>query len=584
MLSAGLEQYLFTIGIVIGFIGMAVSFAFSRRDVFSVLKKSGVTRKHLVIAFLITVLFVGLEVALVKPTQQLFFDDVIYQGGAASLLASGQAWMCNYGTPTQCFSGQIFHEPIGTSFNIALGFALFGASRATAFNTFIFMAALSVLATFFAAVLIFKRIEHALFAELLMALSPIILVWAAPTSSDLLVMAYSTIAVFAAMVFINKKSIWTFAFMLFSLSVLVYMKVNALLYIVIIAIAYILLDSSSIRKSIKENTRLIKRNILNTKALIVILLFVLTIVPMAIYANTQRVSDTYGYVGTYIPQTCSKSNVYINATGAIDFQNFKANLCSNVFFWFNAYQDSNGTYHIMQPVLFTALAIAGFVVLAVYRRRLAIAFLVWFGAIFLLYTAFYAGSVLFGVDWRFMLALIPPVSILGGFAIGSVLDATSWLTKSRIIYAAVAAIIIGALLYSLLSMYGSLSIQPSGIMQAEPARLYENFIYGNVTKIPASCLVFSFDPTLFLINNRSSTQFGDLANLRNNLTEYQNYTQRYGCLVIDYGFWCHTSLDNVNSCQTAMNEFSVKPIAEIYDTNVRGTFGLYTINGFNSSR
>ena len=44
---------------------------------------------------------------------------------------------------------------------------------------------------------------------------------------------------------------------------------------------------------------------------------------------------------------------------------------------------------------------------------------------FMLYTSFYAGGVLYGVDWRFMLSLAAPAAILGGYGVYGVAKTAS---------------------------------------------------------------------------------------------------------------------------------------------------------------
>jgi hypothetical protein len=235
----------------------------------------------------------------------------------------------------------------------------------------------------------------------------------------------------------------------------------------------------------------------------------------------------------------------------------------------------------MQPILFTALAILGIALLLAQRRRESVALLIWFAALFLLYAAFYAGSVLFGVDWRFMLSLIPVASLLGGYGAACILLPAGKAKTRRarsILKCGCAAIIVAALLFSTLSMASYLSISPSAIGQAQDARFYENFVYNDSHMIPPSCLVFSFDPTLFNINNRTSTQFDNITGLYN-ATVYGDYTNRYGCLVIDYGFWCYTS-QMQGICESAKANFLSETIANSsFDSSE--SYGFYRITALN---
>lgn len=131
-------QYLFTIGVLISFAGMLIGIFLSRRQIFDIFKERGVDLRRLLLSLAIVLVFVSAELAIVKPTQQLFFDDTIYQDMALNLLHMGQAWMCVYGSSSSCIIGNTFHEPIGTAFVLAIGFAGFGLSRATAYGTMFF--------------------------------------------------------------------------------------------------------------------------------------------------------------------------------------------------------------------------------------------------------------------------------------------------------------------------------------------------------------------------------------------------------------------------------------------------------------
>ena len=576
--SQGIDEYIFTIGMLVSFFGTVISLIMLRNEIADAFRKNGIKRVHLIFAFLIIVLFLSIELLVIKTTQQLFFDDIIYQGGAQMLLHTGQAWMCNYGSPTNCISGQIFHEPIATSFLLAIGFFFFGINRYIAFYEFIIISAIAI-ATFFAAALIlFKKPIYALFSELLLALSPLLLVWAAPTNSDIVMMFYSIIAFFALLLLIEKKNIWTWAFMLFSFSALTYTKIDALMYLPIFFIAYIALSKKPLIPTLKKYASHAKKffNInINLRYFTLVILFIISITPSLIYFSTQY-NNGYGFNNTQIANSCSKYNTQLHVTAAIDLANFNANICSNILFWFNSYSTMNG-YPIMQPLFFTILGIFGAALMFLKNRRELFVLGIWFIIIFLVYTSFYAGSVLYGVDWRFFLALIPLSALFGGFAAGRILD-IKHIQKNKFFLYASSIIIIVLMLYSTLSMYNELSINPSHIIQANSARFYENFVYNNSNKIPNDCLVFSFDPTLFNINNKSSLQFSYLSGM--NETVYNSYMNNNKCLVIDYGFWCYTP-EGSSMCQSALNEFNTTVLASATDNFTMQKFSIYQVNKFN---
>ena len=133
--------------------------------------------------------------------------------------------------------------------------------------------------------------------------------------------------------------------------------------------------------------------------------------------------------------------------------------------------------------------------------------------------------------------------------------------------------------YSFYTMAPSLGVSPSSIPQAQQARFYQNFVYGDAKSIPASCLVFSFDPELFNLNNRSAIQFGNItgAYTKSGLAAYRN---KYPCLVVDYGYWCYTTgFEGI--CHTVSSTFNLTPIATARD-NYSGfayAYGFYKIDG-----
>jgi hypothetical protein len=215
--------------------------------------------------------------------------------------------------------------------------------------------------------------------------------------------------------------------------------------------------------------------------------------------------------------------------------------------------------------------------LAFRKWRPLAAVIAWFGAIFLLYTAFYAGSVIYGVDWRFMIGLMAPFAILCGFAISGISRgaeiAFSKLKMARLsTYAgiAVSAILGVSMFYVLYLNAHTVFLNPSAIQQAGDARFYENFVYNSSQLIPADCLVYSYDPTLFNINGRNATQ---LSNIYNS-SFYNTELTQYPCAVIDVGYWCNTP---GNICTQAQSSHNLTAIATATYTN-GFTYGFYKIS------
>ena len=195
---------------------------------------------------------------------------------------------------------------------------------------------------------------------------------------------------------------------------------------------------------------------------------------------------------------------------------------------------------------------------------------------FLLYTAFYAGSVIYGVDWRFMLSLVAQVAMFGGFAAAEVLDLVDYyakkvMKKRTAIVNGIALIVMLALIFTpIYLMMPLLAVNPSNIQQAGDARFDENFVYNSSSLIPSNCIVYSYDPTLFQLNNRTSRQIGDLYNT----SQVDQYMQQQKCLVLDYGYWCYTPQ---NQCTYASQNYNIVPLATATYNAMGRTYGFYYV-------
>jgi hypothetical protein len=338
---------------------------------------------------------------------------------------------------------------------------------------------------------------------------------------------------------------------------------------------YLVLYEKGMAKAIIDLAHTVSNNILNTRLLTLLLLFILVAYPTVMFAYTTGGSDGYGYQGTSVQRTCSGPGNYIKANGTINLENFKANICSNLLFWTNGYRQQQ----VAEPLYFTILAIAGAALLAIFGKwRELAAIAIWFGLIFLLYTAFYAGSVVYGVDWRFMIGLMAPFAFLCGFAISGLAKGAEKLVsrfkkgKGKVpayVGLTVSAILGVSLLYVLYLNSSAVFLNPSLIQQAGDARFYENFVYNSSYLIPGNCLVYTYDPTLFNLVGRNATQLSNIYNT----SFYNAAASNFSCSVIDVGYWCNTPN---NICTQAESSHNMTPIAAATYKN-GFTYGFYRI-------
>jgi len=134
------------------------------------------------------------------------------------------------------------------------------------------------------------------------------------------------------------------------------------------------------------------------------------------------------------------------------------------------------------------------------------------------------------------------------------------------------AVVMALIVYSLLDSANLLAVDPANIMQAGNARFYENFIYNYSKNIPRGCIVLTYDPGLFNINNLSAAQMSYALNS----AQYQGIVSEYSCVIIDYGYWCGTP-DNI--CSSVLNQFTVEELASATYQQTGFTYALYRVTG-----
>lgn len=541
--SSSYLEYMMTIGILIAFAGLFISVILSRKEIIEEFKSIKLKKAHIAIAIAILLIFLSIELVIVQPEQYLFFDNIAYQVMAVSLLHTGQAWGCAYGTPTYCFVKQVYLQPVGEAFDLAPGFLLFGISRNVAFNVQILLSCIAVLMTFFVALLLFRDIKAAMFSELLIALSPTLLIWARSITADLPFLTYSLVVVFFFLLLVKRKNQKCLAMLAFSAVLVAYIKAEAVLLLAVLFIAYFIFSYSGVSSTLKESRKAIKAFFNERSAVpLILILFIIAITPELYYLATQPVS-VYLNPGEAINDSCGNLPQLTATNSTFGTQFFGYNVCADVYFWFNVYQNQ----FIMQPVAFTLLAILGAICMFAFRKRRELLLLtLWFITFFVLYTTFYDGAATWGTNWRFQLGLIAPASLLGGFACATLINAATKISgemakkgkkpkSAKALWIIALAELLFVIFISIYLLVPTLGLSFTNNPYGGSAFYDENFIINESHVIPSDCVVYSYDPGLFMLVNRSAIQIGYLYN---STMYFQNVSERFPCKVVDYGFWC----------------------------------------------
>ena len=570
--------YVFTLIYAVLFAGLIAS-ALMLRKVIAKKLSNDTSLQYLILVLVVIAFFVSFSLRYVSPVEQLYFDENIYQGIALNILHSGNALWCQYGTAlvTSCPYSQIYHDPVEISFYIAIAFAIFGVGIQTAYGMSLFVGAMSILLVFLLGSSLFGK-KAGLASAIVFALIPELFIWSRTQATpDLIFMMFSILAFYAYEIYRSNRNNTTLAFFLFALGISVYVRIEAILLIPIFVVlaAY----EASIKYGVKKGIgKLLGYS--STRTMAIMMVFVILIVPEIYYIFYEIQNLNYGS-GTLC-------GVQTNTTFSIS--NFKCNMVPNANFFLGSF-NSVAYYPAYFSALTTIIAVIGAIVMLFKggKNDVPIVLLgLWALVFYLFYDAFYAGSVLFGVDVRFMLIIYPAIAIFAGFGIASLssgIPVALKLSKNKkseakraIFSSAIFAVLI--IVFAVFPFYNSLStvtISPSRMPQEAMPMSATNFIYQNVAKVPSNCLVFSFTPDVWWEQNRSSAQVGWLGNGNSTFKSFEN---TFTCFVFDKGYWCTTPEYKSGLCSTDLSTYNTTLIVTQRAPNQIDNYSLYYIDGY----
>ncbi|MCL4365493.1 glycosyltransferase family 39 protein [Candidatus Marsarchaeota archaeon] len=567
--------YIFTLAYMSLLLGLIISLFASRKMISKALARS-VNRASIAAIMIIILFFIIFSVKFVNPTEQLYFDENIYQGIALNILHNGNALWCQYGTAylnLPCQVNQIYHDPTEISFYLAMAFAIFGIGVPTAFGLELAVGAFSVFLVFLLSSLLFGK-KAGIASAAVFALLPELFIWSrAEAVPNLIFMMFTILAFFAYVVYRKRKCSATLAFLLFALGIAVYTRIEAMLLIPLIILVSFA-DNLDLHHVIKGVMKMVDMN--NKKNLVLISLFIILIIPQIYYVSYEAHRLDYG----------SGSVCGSNTTATFSMSNLKCNGVQNLKF-FLGYYNSVSYYPAYFSPLTTAIAIIGFLLLVFYsgsKRGKYDAFMLgaWILIFHVFYDSFYAGSVTFGVDVRFMLIIYPAMAISAGFGIARISDILAKSRKKAIskprayaYWLVVASLIALFIIYPFVSALGTTTM-PYSQMQQESAPLAAvNFIHANYRDVPANCLVFTFTPDIWYGLNRSASQVGYFNSQDSNFTKFES---RFSCFVFDWGYWCNTQNFKNSTCQPDISQYNLTVIAS--ENSIDGTLALYKLNNY----
>jgi Dolichyl-phosphate-mannose-protein mannosyltransferase len=350
------------------FLGLALAAA-----VASDLRRA-IDRRDLVRMSLLAALALALVAGLAPRTNRIFYDEQIYQNIGQNLADSKRAQMCNDGAVRdgrlQCARYEYNKQPYAYPHVLSLFYRLFGARTSTAFAVNAAAMTLTVCAVYLIVVVLFSDRTAALFAALLLALTPEQLVWSATAASEPSASLAAAGALLAAACFVRWRSNVSLAGAAVAAAYAVQFRPESLLIVPVI----LLLIYQRAREECSR-PRLWWAGVLFLALVAVDAAHMVAVRNEGWGTSDERFS--LGYVA--------------------------GNLRVNGWFYLADWRF---------PPVDTVLALIGLTAWRGEKGRLTVAsyFVLFFGIALL----FYAGSYDYGADVRYSLATYPPIAILGG--------------------------------------------------------------------------------------------------------------------------------------------------------------------------
>jgi len=561
--------YIFTSVLAISLLSLIASLILTRKQISKELAPR-IDKKTVLSLVVILSFFITFSLLFVSPTEQLYFDENIYQGIAMNILSHGNALWCQYGTGfvQTCFANSVYHDLIGYPFLLAIAFSIFGIGIWTAYALQLLVGALSILFIFLLASVFFERKGAVVATTAIFALIPQLFIWSRTQAiPDLALMCFATLTFFLFILFIRRIRLESLITFMSALTFTIYMRIEAILLLPMFLVLFLTYGDEGIRHTINHCLKLTLDNINNnTKLLVVALGFFILIMPEIYYLSMQLSNPSYG-------QDYTNQQVFSIA-------NFQNNFPINLQFLLGNY-NSVTQFPLVFPVETTALAVLGIIFLIASKRKNRFGMLlvpaVWFVAFNLFYGFFYAGAATFGVDDRFMLQMIPALALLGGFAISELSTTLGEVSKRKYVHHIVyAAIMIGVVFYPFVTLVPNITLKPQAMPQQTVIYDALSFFYSNYNSVPTNCMVFTFTPDLWEEFNRSAAQIDYVSSTN---SQFLNDTKNYTCRVVDYGYWCNVPPNKGTICKNLLENYNLLPLA-MQNNSARGeNFAFYQILG-----
>jgi hypothetical protein len=493
---------------------------------------SGVFRREAVRLATLAALGAALTLAVAPRTNRIFYDEQIYQAIGQNVADLRLAQVCHDGGVEygrlQCASGDYNKQPYGYPHVLSLAYRLLGASAWTAFAVNAGVMALTACAVYLLVCVLFGDREAALFAGLLIALTPQQLMWAATAAVEPSASCALVSALLCAGYYVRTGTTGALWGTAVAAAYAIQFRPESLVILPVLGfIAWPRLRVDLSRPGGWWAATLF---------------LWLSAMHLAHLFAVRHVE--WGTVGPRFSLRYLPENLRVNG-------------------WFYLYDERF-------PAVFSLLAVVG--LLSVTHRRARASMALWFLVFFAVGLVFYAGSYNYGADVRYSLMTYPPIAVLGGLGasrLARVLSRFGARWGAGTMGGAVTATVL------LFQFLWYAPVVRATTEEAWAARADVRFAQMFVRDLPRNSYVLTHNPGMFHLWGVNAGQTSMVAS---NPAYAQFLAQRYrGGIYLHWNFWCN--VQDPAQQEICRQALALAPAELIRDYRERGQrFAFYRLN------
>jgi hypothetical protein len=449
----------------------------------------------------------------------------------------GRAAMCNEGKNEygeySCYKLEYNKEPNGWAYTLSVVFRLFGVHEIVAFLTANFLYGLSILTAFFIGYLLFGSPLSGIFAALVLALTPELMIWSNTTAVEPSAAFFPGLALLGVLIFIKSRETKALFLAVVMSAFAVQFRPESIMFLAVIGLLIFLLCRDELVKG---------------EFYLLISIFFILIIPHLVHLWAVKEMG-WGSSGPKFSTDFFQGNFRVN--GLFYLRNLRFPLVFAIFFGLGLVL-KRGKEGVAESYFFL-------------KEKLVV--FTWFLLFWGIFLFFYAGSYNYGADVRFSLLSAMPIALIAGNGAASLSQLLIQRLKLTHVNYFITAIIIFAFL-------PFLPFVRAITQEAWGARADHHYAKEMVKALPPDSLVLTHNPNIFLFLGKSAAQ-ASLA------TEQRSYFNRFfyrykGGIYFHYNFWCNVPDRQQNSfCTNILEKFDSEAVLSFKEKSY--TFELYKL-------